>query len=298
MSWRVDEAWLEGFLQQEKLPASFRTLIHDVHLPIAARLAALAHEHRGPLVVGLTGAQGSGKTTMGAVLGGLLRAVGLPTAVLSIDDFYLTHAERLALGQSVHPLLRTRGVPGTHDVALAQATLRALSGTAAVPLPAFDKQVDDRRDSALWPRFQAPAAVTLLEGWCVGARAQTAAELAEPVNALERDEDAQGIWRGHVNRALSGRYRSLFALLDAQVMLQAPSFDVVYAWRLEQEHKLRARTVAAGGDVSRVMDDAAVARFIAHYERITRHLLAEMPARADILVTLDAARQPTGLRGA
>ena len=57
-------------------------------------------------------------------------------------------------------------------------------------------------------------------------------------------------------------------------------------------------TVAAGGDVSRVMDDAGVARFIAHYERITRHLLAEMPARADILVTLDAARQPTGLRGA
>jgi D-glycerate 3-kinase len=295
---QIDAAWIDNFLQQERLPPSFRSLVHEVHLPIAAQLAALAHERRKPLVVGLTGAQGSGKTTLGAVLGGLLRAAGLTAAVLSIDDFYLTHAERLTLGEQVHPLLRTRGVPGTHDVKLAQATLLALRGTAAVALPAFDKSVDDRRPEAQWPVMQGPAAVTLLEGWCVGARAQDAASLAEPVNALERDEDAQGLWRSHVNKALSGRYRSLFALLDAQVMLQAPSFDVVYAWRLEQEHKLRARTVAEGGDLSRVMDDAAVARFIAHYERITRHLLQEMPDRADILVTLDATRRPTGLRGA
>ena len=290
--------WIDEFLHRERLPASFRALIHEVHLPIAAQLAALAHERRKPMVVGLTGAQGSGKTTLGAVLGGLLRTAGLATAVLSIDDFYLTHAQRLALGEQVHPLLRTRGVPGTHDVHLAQATLKALRAAGPVALPSFDKSVDDRRPEGLWPQAQAPVAITLLEGWCVGARPEDAARLAEPVNALERDEDPEGVWRGHVNKALSGRYRSLFAQLDAQVMLQAPSFDVVYAWRLEQEHKLRARTLAEGGDLSRVMDDAAVARFIAHYERITRHLLQEMPARADILVTLDATRKPTGLRGA
>ena len=295
---QIDANWIDEFLQRERLPSNFRTLVHEVHLPIAAQLAALAHEHRKPMVVGLTGAQGSGKTTLGAVLGGLLRAAGLGTAVLSIDDFYLTHAERVTLGEQVHPLLRTRGVPGTHDVKLAQATLLALRGAGPVALPTFDKSVDDRRPESQWPVLAAPAAITILEGWCVGARAQDATELAEPVNALERDEDAQGVWRGHVNKALSGRYRSLFALLDVQVMLQAPSFDVVYAWRLEQEHKLRTRTLAEGGDLSRVMDDAAVARFIAHYERITRQLLQEMPSRADILVTLDAARQPTSLRGA
>ena len=294
----LDSAWIDDFLQRERLPASFRSVVHEVHLPIAAHLAALAHEHRGPLLVGLTGTQGSGKSTAAAVLGSLLRASGLATAVLSIDDFYLTHAERLQLGEQIHTLLRTRGVPGTHDVKLAQATLKSLQGNAAVALPAFDKSVDDRRPQTDWPLFSAPAAVTILEGWCVGARAQTPESLAEPINSLERDEDAQALWRTHVNKALSGRYRSLFGMLNAQVMLQAPSFDVVYDWRLEQEHKLRSRIQTEGGDLSRVMDDAAIARFIAHYERITRHLLDEMPARADILVTLDAARKPTGLRGA
>ena len=120
---------------------------------------------------------------------------------------------------------------------------------------------------------------------------------ATPVNTLERDEDASGIWRRYVNTALLQDYAQLFAQLDLQVMLQAPSFDVVYAWRLEQEHKLRARLQQSGSDLTRVMDDAAVARFIAHYERITRHLLDEMPARADILLQLDAARQVQHTRG-
>ena len=82
------------------------------------------------------------------------------------------------------------------------------------------------------------------------------------------------------------------------LLLEAPSFDVVHGWRLEQEHKLRDRVTADGGDVSRVMDDAGVARFISHYERITRHILREMPGRADVVLELDAHRAPLRLRGA
>lgn len=82
------------------------------------------------------------------------------------------------------------------------------------------------------------------------------------------------------------------------LLLAAPSFDVVHGWRLEQEHKLRDRVTAAGGDVSRVMDEAGVARFISHYERITRHILHEMPGRADVVLELDAHRAPLRLRGA
>ena len=295
----IDAAWIDEFLSKEKLPPRFRALIGAVHAPIAQRIAQAARERGGPLTVGLCGSQGSGKSTMGAVLKALLDAQGLATAVLSIDDLYLTHAERLALGDRVHPLFRTRGVPGTHDVQLGLATIDALfKDKGPVAVPAFDKQHDDRRPQADWPCIEAPVRIVILEGWFVGARADEENALVAPINVLERDEDGDGLWRRHVNAALAGEYKTLFDRLDLQVLLRAPSFDVVYAWRLEQEHKLRARVAAEGGDLSRVMDDAAVARFIQHYERITRHILDEMPARADIVVELDDSRQPMRLLGA
>jgi D-glycerate 3-kinase len=292
-------AWIDAFLAREKLPPQYRALIGTVHAPIANRIALVARQRGGQLSVGLCGSQGSGKSTTAAVLKALLDAQGLPAAVLSIDDLYLTHEERLQLGRRIHPLFRTRGVPGTHDVGLGVTTidrLRRLRGTVAVP--AFDKERDDRRPASAWPVVQAPVSVVILEGWCVGAWPQDPALLAAPLNALERDEDPAGTWRNHVNVALAGDYRALFGPLEMQILLQAPSFDVVYAWRLEQEHKLRERVTAAGGDLRRVMGNDAVARFIMHYERITRHILAEMPARADLVVELDAARAPLRLRGA
>ena len=132
--------------------------------------------------------------------------------------------------------------------------------------------------------------VLILEGWCVGALPQTAAALATPVNALERDEDQDGRWRGYVNEALATRYPALFNRLAPLVLLAAPSFEVVQAWRSEQEHKLRDKLAREGGDASRVMSDAAIARFISHYERVTRHILAEMPQRADHVISLDERR--------
>jgi D-glycerate 3-kinase len=132
--------------------------------------------------------------------------------------------------------------------------------------------------------------VVILEGWCVGALPQTAAQLAHPVNALERDEDPDGRWRGHVNAALTSRYPALFNRLSLLTLLAAPSFEVVHRWRGEQEQRLRERLAREGGDASRVMDDDAIARFIAHYERVTRHILQEMPLRADHLICLDEQR--------
>ena len=293
----VSTAWIDTFLSRERLPSQFRTLIAEVHAPIAARVATEARRRGGHLVAGLSGAQGSGKSTLAAVLKGLLDSAGLPTAVLSIDDLYLTHAERLRLGERVHPLLRTRGVPGTHDVALGLATLERLRCVGPLALPRFDKQRDDRLPRAQWPMFDAPASVVILEGWCVGALPQSDAELSAPVNALERTEDPRGEWRGYVNDALRGAYHELFGRLDMLLLLEAPSFDVVHGWRLEQEHKLRDRVTAAGDDASRVMDEAGVARFISHYERITRHILREMPGRADVVLELDAHRVPLRLSG-
>jgi D-glycerate 3-kinase len=289
-------SWITEFIERERLPDGFRQLIADVHVPIARRIAAAARSH-DTLQVGICGSQASGKSTLVMVLKALLDSDGLATAVLSIDDIYRTRAERSELAARVHPLLITRGVPGTHDVGLGGRTLDALGREGAVSLPAFDKQTDERRAPSLWPVVQGPVRVAILEGWCVGAMPQREEELVQPVNALESEEDSQGRWRRFANAQLAGEYQRLFERFDLLLMLQAPSFEVVYQWRCEQERKLRERVAAAGGDLSRVMSDAAIARFISHYERLTRHILAEMPARADVVLELDAQRAPRALRG-
>ncbi|MGC4028440.1 MAG: hypothetical protein QM696_06190 [Steroidobacteraceae bacterium] len=286
--------WVEALLAREQLPASYRTTIEATLRPLAARIAARARAISGVLPVGLCGAQGSGKTTAATALGELLRECGTPAAVLSLDDFYLTHAARQALARSVHPLLITRGVPGTHDLPLALEIIAALQRGERPALPRFDKSRDDRLPAARWQRPPAAVKVVLLEGWCTDARPEPETALQQPINDLERNEDAGGIWRRYVNAQLAGPYRALFDPLAMLILLQAPSFEVVYRWRLEQEHKLRARLAAAGQDSRGVMDDAAVARFIAHYERVTRHILAEMPRRANQVIRLDATRAVIG----
>lgn len=281
---------VERFLQDERLPVGYARVIERVHRPLAQAIGtrSQACEH---LVVGLCGAQGSGKSTMARALRSLLEDQGVSSVVLSLDDLYLTHSERAALGERIHPLLATRGVPGTHEVQLGIETLQALRESRSVALPVFDKSVDDRKPIDEWPRVQGPIQVVLFEGWCVGAIPQEDATLARPVNALEREQDGDGRWRRFVNDALRFPYQDLFALLDALILLQAPSFEVVYDWRLEQERKLRDR-VAAVDRATRVMSDQDVAQFISHFERLTRHILSEMPARADAVVSLNDFREP------
>lgn len=283
----IDPDWLSAFLRDEKLSPSFAAEVERLHFPLAARIAAVA---MGPaFVVGICGPQGSGKTTTARVVARLLEAQGLTVATLSLDDLYLTRAEREALARDVHPLLRTRGAPGTHDVALGLSMLDGLAGEGATALPRFDKAADDRAPVETWPVVEGPADIVLLEGWCLGARPEALEALARPVNALEREHDADGVWRAYVNAALAGPYRALFARLDLLVLFTAPDFETVLAWRLEQEAKLRARLVAEGR--TGAMSDAEVVDFVQHYERLTRHIARELPARADLVIALDKERR-------
>lgn len=280
-----DDPWLSAFIARENLSADFAETARAICGPLVDRIVAAPRREPG-LVVGICGAQGSGKSTLSAVTQEWLRRRGLKVALLSLDDIYLTREERAALAREVHPLLATRGVPGTHDAALGERVLASLARPGQTAIPSFDKGLDDRRPEIDWPRFEGPADVILFEGWCVGARPQAAKDLAAPINTLEAEHDADGVWRAYVNAALADPYRRLFGRIDILVMLQAPSFDVVLGWRQEQEAKLRQR---AGG---RGMNESQVAAFVAHYERLTRHILAEMPGRADVVVRLDAERRP------
>lgn len=241
-----------------------------------------------PLVLGLCGAQGSGKSTLAEGLRARMAARGVGTAILSLDDLYLDGVARAALAAEIHPLLRTRGVPLTHDVARGVAVIDAVRARQPVALPRFDKARDEpAADTAPVSGID----LLIFEGWCVGALAQEDAALADPINPLEREHDADGTWRHAVNAALRAGYAALFGRIDRLVLLAAPGFEVVAGWRLEQEEALRQRIMAEGGDASRLMDAAGVARFVQHYERLTRHILHEMPARADLTLLLDADRR-------
>ena len=237
--------------------------------------------------LGLCGAQGSGKTTLVAALAGALAAQDLRVAALSLDDLYLPRAARLELAADVHPLFATRGVPGTHDVALGLATLDALARGEAVSIPRFDKATDNPLPRTDWLRAPEQCQVLLFEGWCLGARPQLEADLTEPVNALEAEEDPLAVWRSHANTALADDYQTLFGRIDKLILLAAPNWEVVANWREQQEAELRAKS---GKDAPGAMTPEQVSRFIQHYERLTRWVLAEMPERADVTIGLDSDR--------
>jgi len=292
MKSELDEA-VKRFLDEERLPENYVELIDRIYRPIAAEIITRHASSTTCSVIGLCGPQGSGKSTGAKALKLLLEAQGLTTAVLSIDDLYLTKQARAALGTSVHPLLETRGPPGTHDVDLGKELLDALRSDRPVPLPTFDKAIDDRRPMDEEPLLTGPIEILIFEGWCVGARAQPAVALKMPVNALEADEDSHGTWRHYVNAALED-YRVLFDQIDYLVYLRPPSFEVVAAWRQEQEDKLRAKL--GQSDAVGLMDGRQITRFIQHYERLTRHIIDDLTERADALIDLDAERTPTLIR--
>ena len=279
---------IDDLIAHERLPDSYAGIVSDYWQPLADEIARRAADRR-PWVIGINGAQGSGKSTLCLFLELLLKPRGLRAVSLSIDDLYLTRAEREQLAREVHPLFATRGVPGTHSPALGMDVIEAVLAGHTFDLPRFDKAQDDR--AAQGERISGPVDVLLFEGWCVGAKPQDAAALAQPVNALEAEEDADLVWRSVVNHWLKEDYARLFDQLDMLVMLKVEDFEAVRRNRSLQEEKLRARHPDAPG----LMDDAQLARFLAQYERLTRHILEEMPARADYVFPIGPDQSPTSL---
>ena len=274
---------VDRLIEAERLPADYREVVDRFWRPLSEEIA---ERYCGkPLIVGINGAQGSGKTTLCRFLEVLLVEHNQVGVTLSLDDLYLSRAERAAAAADHHPLFATRGVPGTHDVVRGMAILDALQAGKPVDLPIFDKAQDE--PSSETRHVTRPVNVVLFEGWCIGAAPQTAAELREPVNELERHEDGEGIWRREVNRRLATDYAELFARIDLLAMLKVPDFAIVVEHRRVQEKRL--------GWGPAVMDDAALDRFLAHYQRLTEHMFREMPARADIVVEIGRDQRPVRL---
>ena len=284
---------ISTFLAAHQLPESYRDIAQKWFIPLADEI----HEHQNsakkPFFVGVNGCQGSGKSTLCDFLVFYLSEFKkLNVVSLSLDDFYLDKSSRNALAIKVHPLLATRGVPGTHDVSLAQTTFDRLRGYGTVSIPRFNKAIDNPFPVVEWPVIHSPPDIVLVEGWCWGVKPQTKAQLADPVNALEHDEDPLGTWRHYVNKQLAESYQALFEQMSFWVMLKAPSFDQVYSWRKEQEHKLAAKLGLSEAH-SGIMTDLEIDRFIQHYQRLTEQSLETLPQQCNYVYHLDETRQIT-----
>jgi len=292
-------AWQNKFLKSHQLDVDYISFAQKWFEPLAAKLAAYQASASRPILLAVNGSQGSGKSTLCDYLVAALRFGHRLTAVtLSLDDFYYTRAERARLAQTIHPLLATRGVPGTHDVALLNRTLDALlkddeglGKNSSVTIPRFNKAIDDRQPESHWDTVRGKVDIVILEGWCLGVRPETESQLELAVNDLEEHEDPQGVWRSHVNAIIEEQFLPLYARVDRWLMLQTPSFDTVFRWRQEQEQKLAKSLLQEAS--SKVMDEVEIARFIQHYQRLTERCINDLPGKVHYLYHLDENRNIT-----
>lgn len=284
---RVETVFIDK-LKTLDLPGELFSTLNQVYLPLYSALIKNKLSTDRPLVLGVCGAQGSGKTTFAQLLSLVLETgFNLKVVSFSIDDFYLTLEQRLRLSERVHPLLATRGVPGTHDTHLGIDVLKKLIYRQnKVAIPQFNKAADDRHPTQKWKYCDEYPDVVIFEGWCVGARPQVAEELKTPVNDLERNEDSEISFRKYVNDCLKESYQEWFSMIDKLIFLKVPSFDKVLEWRLLQEEKL-GKQVRRNFSSSKIMNRDKVKRFISFFERLTKHMLLEMPSRADAVLTID-----------
>lgn len=253
----------------------------EAYQQLLLRLSADISQLQLPAIIGVSGAQGTGKSTLAQLLVTELTQRGIDSAAVSLDDYYLTAAERQQLAASVHPLLALRGVPGTHDIQRAISDVQQVLAGKAVALPVFDKALDERLADRPKQHFK----LLIVEGWCLGLSAQSEAELVLPVNSLEAEEDTAVHWRHYVNQQLAGTYQQYFSLLKPLIWLKAPSWDSICQWRARQEQQLWQQR-------GKGMTDTQLARFMLPFQRLTLASWQQLPKRADYTIALNQQQQP------
>lgn len=283
---------LDTFIINEGLDSDFRKSFKSTYVQLAYWITH--KQTTGSVVFGVNGAQGSGKSTLCKLLSLILREVFNKSVLhLSIDDLYLSHEARIHLSNELHPLLKVRGVPGTHNAQLGIDILDNIKSHSnkRIKVPVFNKVTDDLLPENQWPTISDNIDMVLFEGWCVASKPQSDKELQQSVNELEEKEDSDLSWRSYVNNQLSGSYADLFSHIDQLIMLKVPDMESVFEWRSLQEKKLAESNLNIGVSEKIIMSDKDIKRFIMFFERLTLACLNEMPGRADVVLNLDNYHQ-------
>jgi len=260
-------------------------ILKNIYIPIAFWINKKLKKKNKTLLLGLSASQGSGKTTVAAILNIILKVFfKRNVCVISIDDFYKTSKDRNKMAELKHPLFQTRGVPGTHDINLLKNFFISIKKKKfkKTILPKFNKVIDDRFKKTHWKKINMRPEIVLLEGWCVGAKPESNSSLKKPINNLERNEDEHVIWRKHVNENLKKEYKKVFSMIDCYIFMKVPSFKMVFQWRLLQEKKLKKRFFYN----KKMMSYNAIKRFIMFYQRITLQMIKDLSKSASIVIQL------------
>ena len=285
---KVKKKYLKFLSSQEIMSEPFRDKLNQLnkfYLPIGKMIMDEYTKKKKTKVIGLTGGQGTGKSTISKILKIILKeAYKLETVIFSIDDFYKTLQEREEMSKKISSLFLTRGVPGTHDTQMLFQCIKNLKKDKfkKFTIPRFDKSIDNRSSKDKWLKVKIKPNIVIFEGWCVGAIAQKNKDLNFPINKLEKQEDIKKIWRRKVNSELKKNYKKIFNLIDKLIFLKVPSFKYVFKWRLLQEKKLRVT-----GKGNKIMTNKQVKKFVMYYERITKHMLKTLSKKASTVISID-----------
>ena len=285
---KIKKKYLHYLKSQEVMSEPFRDKIGQLnkfYLTISRMIYDEHLKNRDTKIIGLTGGQGSGKSTIAQILKIILRVgYNLNTVIFSIDDFYKTLKERKNMSIKVSPLFLTRGVPGTHDTKLLKKCIKALKRNkfTQIQIPKFDKSIDDRLPKKKWQNIKDKPQIVIFEGWCVGVTPQKKKDLLVPVNRLEREKDKKKVWRNRVNVELKNDYHKIFKLIDKIIFLKVPSFKHVYKWRQLQERKLKKFSKG-----KKTMNKDQIKNFIMYYERLTKHMLKNLSSKANTIINID-----------
>ena len=259
--------------------------LKKIYIPISFWINNKCKKKGRTLILGLSGSQGSGKTTVSGILQIILKKFFKKNIyIISIDDFYKTLKDRNRMSQQKHSLFKTRGVPGTHDINLIKNFFISAKRKKfkKIKLPKFNKSIDDRSKKNYWHNINKRPEIIILEGWCVGAKPQIISSLRKPVNILERHEDKDLIWRKYANEKLKKEYKEVFAMIDYFIFMKVPNFKIVFKWRLLQESKLRKKLHYK----KKIMTYSAIKRFIMFYQRITLQMKKDLSKSASIVLLL------------
>ena len=277
------------FLSKEKIFDKSRATkiksLKKTYIPISFWIENKYKKKGKTLFLGFSGGQGSGKTTVAKILKIILKKFfKREIYVSSIDDFYKTLKDRNEMSHTIHPLFKTRGVPGTHDVSLVKKFFDFIKkkNFKKFKLPKFDKSMDHRLKKKYWSNIKKRPEIVILEGWCVGAKPQSNSIINKPINVLEKYEDKHLIWRKYANEKLKKEYKKLFAMIDHFIFMKIPNFNVVYEWRLLQESKLRKKSHSS----KKIMSYNEIKRFIMFYERITLQMIKDLSKSASVVIFL------------